>query len=223
MMSAGRQAGLLYLLLGVTGAFSTLYVPGQLFVADDPQATLERISASPLLLKLGIASGLFSDVMFMGMAVRLFLMLERYGRFAAGLLVVFVVVGVALHFSAFTNLYAVAPLAEGAEAASGDMAARVMERIEQYELEMGFVEIFWGLWLIPFGYLVLVSGAIPRVIGFFLVLGGAGYLMNFLGPLLLPDIYVGTTLSVVVAMASVIGEMGAIFWLLIMGARNERY
>ncbi len=34
------------------------------------------------------------------------------------------------------------------------------------------LEIFWGLWLIPFGQLVYKSGLIPRIFGVFLILNG---------------------------------------------------
>ena len=37
-------------------------------------------------------------------------------------------------------------------------------------------EIFWGLWLIPLGTLVVKSKMFPKLIGYFLYVGSAGYL-----------------------------------------------
>lgn len=36
-------------------------------------------------------------------------------------------------------------------------------------------EVFWGLWLIPIGTLVIKSGMFPKWIGYFLYLGSLGY------------------------------------------------
>ncbi|MDP9230455.1 MAG: DUF4386 domain-containing protein [Bacteroidota bacterium] len=33
------------------------------------------------------------------------------------------------------------------------------------------LEIFWGLWLIPFGQLAYKSGFIPRIFGVLLIIG----------------------------------------------------
>ena len=37
--------------------------------------------------------------------------------------------------------------------------------------------IFFGLWLIPMGWFVLKSALMPRLLGWFLIIGGAGYLL----------------------------------------------
>src|SRR5207244_4877457 len=47
-------------------------------------------------------------------------------------------------------------------------------------------QIFWGLWLFPFGILVIRSGFIPRFIGYLLFIAGCGYVADFLTAVLLP-------------------------------------
>jgi len=48
-------------------------------------------------------------------------------------------------------------------------------------------EIFWGLWLFPFGVLVMRSGFLPRVLGVWLIVNCFAYLaLSFTG-LLLPQ------------------------------------
>jgi hypothetical protein len=46
--------------------------------------------------------------------------------------------------------------------------------------------MFWGLWLLTLGYLVIKSGYFPKVLGVLLIIGGAGYLadlfIRFLAP-----------------------------------------
>ena len=47
-------------------------------------------------------------------------------------------------------------------------------------------EIFWGLWLFPFGVLVMRSGFLPRILGVWLIVNGFAYLAASLTSLLLP-------------------------------------
>ena len=48
-----RIAGLLYLMNGVTGFFSIIYVPGKLIVSENAAATANNILASERLFRLG--------------------------------------------------------------------------------------------------------------------------------------------------------------------------
>ena len=84
----------------------------------------------------------------------------------------------------------------------------------------GFVvaQIFWGLWLFPFGVLVIRSGFIPRVLGYLLFIAGFGNVASSFTSLLLPR-YV----DLVGHFASVLtlGELPIIFWLLIWGAKDQ--
>ena len=67
-----RVAGLLYLVVVVTGIFSLGYVPSRLVVHGDVQATLERMAASEMLLRYGIASFVVEQVAFLLLAFALF-------------------------------------------------------------------------------------------------------------------------------------------------------
>jgi hypothetical protein len=76
--------------------------------------------------------------------------------------------------------------------------------------------IFWGLWLFPFGILVVRSRFIPRVLGYLLFLAGGGYLANAFTSLVLPA-YTSAVGGVVMALE--MGELPIILWLVIWGAR----
>jgi len=81
------------------------------------------------------------------------------------------------------------------------------------------LELFWGLWLFPFGWLVYRSGFIPRILGVFLILNGFAYVIHFLTHLLLPDIQ-----ALVFQIATPIwtlGEISITLWLLIKGVKKN--
>jgi hypothetical protein len=81
------------------------------------------------------------------------------------------------------------------------------------------VEIFWGLWLIPFGLLVYKSVFIPRVLGVLLILAGIGYTVDSLTFILFPIFRVFTQPAAF--LFSGLGEGSTILWLLIMGAKDH--
>jgi Domain of unknown function (DUF4386) len=79
-------------------------------------------------------------------------------------------------------------------------------------------EIFWGLWLIPFGLLVYRSRFLPRILGAWLILGCFGYLALSLTGLLFPQ-YSG--LAFRVAQPALMSEVAIMLWLVIMGAKQR--
>jgi hypothetical protein len=79
-------------------------------------------------------------------------------------------------------------------------------------------QVFWGLWLFPFGTLVIRSGFIPRFLGYLLFIAGVGYLIGSLTVLVLPTY---KQLGDQIAMILELWELPIIFWLLIWGAKDQ--
>ncbi|MHC4073208.1 MAG: DUF4386 domain-containing protein, partial [Planctomycetota bacterium] len=48
----------------------------------------------------------------------------------------------------------------------------VMLFLDLHKHGIGIAQIFWGLWLLPLGYLVFKSGFLPRILGVLLIIGG---------------------------------------------------
>src|SRR3546814_4476384 len=55
------------------------------------------------------------------------------------------------------------------------LQSQALLSLNAYDNGLVVATIFWGLWLLPFGYLVIRSGFLPKILGVFLVLGGLGY------------------------------------------------
>jgi hypothetical protein len=77
-------------------------------------------------------------------------------------------------------------------------------------------EIFWGLWLFPFGLLVYRSGFLPRFLGVWLILACFAYLVLSLIALLFPPYY---DAAFRIAQPVLFGELAIMLWLLIKGAK----
>ena len=90
-------------------------------------------------------------------------------------------------------------------------------RIHRYGLAT--LQIFWGLWLIPFGLLVYKSGFIPRILGVLLLINGAGYIVESLTFLLFQrsDYLFVRQFTFV----TYFGELIMMLWLLIKGVKTQ--
>jgi hypothetical protein len=217
-----RIAGLLYLVLTITGFFSLMYVPGKLIVRGNAAATAGNILASESLFRLGVASDLFAGIVFIFLALVLYRLLKGVNRQQASLMAILVGVQIPLGFLNELNNLAALLLVRGADFLS------VFDKPQRDALAMMFLrlhgqgaivsQIFWGLWLLPFGLLVFRSGFLPRVLGVWLMINCVAYLAMSVTGLLLPQHY-----DVVFRIATpfLLGEVAIMLWLLIMGAKPQ--
>jgi hypothetical protein len=81
-------------------------------------------------------------------------------------------------------------------------------------------QIFFGLWLVPLGYLAYKSGWFPKALGVLLIVGGACYLVDTLALFLAPDF--GKTISSYVVIPSPIAEVWMVGYLLVIGVRTAK-
>ena len=79
-------------------------------------------------------------------------------------------------------------------------------------------QIFFGLWLVPLGYLAYTSGMFPRALGVLLIAGGACYLAGTLAAFLIPGS--GQTINTVITIPSAIAEICMVVYLLVIGVRT---
>src|SRR5262249_32601087 len=77
---------------------------------------------------------------------------------------------------------------------------------------------FFGLWLFPFGLLVIRSGFIPRILGYLLIIAGSSYVLGSLNFVLSPPF--GNVVSIVVGVGY-LGELGVVVWLLVTAVRVQ--
>lgn len=219
-----RVAGLMYLLVVLTGIFSLSYIPSKLVVWDNPVTTFNNIKTSETLFRIEIVSGLLCYVFFLLLPVALYKLLKPVNEFYAKLMVLLAVISVPISFLNIQNKFAVLSLVNGTNSLNGfsteQVQSQVMFYLHQYDNGILMVSVFWGLWLLPFGYLVYKSGILPKVLGVLLMLGCFGYLINFLGNSLIPN-YSKIGISSYISLPASIGEIGICLWLLIMGAKNK--
>lgn len=220
-----RTAGLLYLIVVATGIFSLAYVPSQTVVPGDAAATVGSITASMPLFRLGIVAGFMCYLAFLLLPLVLYKLLSPVGKNAAALMVAFAVVSVPISFVNLLNKLDILSLLSDADHlrvfTTEQLQAQVMLSLDAFRNGILVSKIFWGLWLLPFGYLVFRSDFLPKALGILLMAGCFGYLLDVFGRALFPG-YPDTAIAGFVTLPATIGEIGTCLWLLIVGAHEPK-
>jgi len=220
--SLARLAGALYAVNILAGLFSLMYVPTHVIVHGDPAATLSRLVAGESLFRAGIAANVIAHVAFLLLPLALYALLSPVNGKAAVVMVALAVACIPIDFVAIANQLDVLSLLRHAAvnpaAAPAQTQAAVWSLLGAYDNKLLVAEVFWGLWLLPFGYLVFKSGFLPSILGICLMLGCFSYLIDFFQRLLAPQI----NLPGYVMLPAALGEMGIALWMLVMGAGRVR-
>jgi hypothetical protein len=218
-----RLAGLLYLIVVVFGVYRLVYVPSQIIVHDDMHATINHIVASEFLFRSGIASALVEQVAFLFLPLVLFRLLHTVDKPMAVLMVVLVIVSVSIALAGLSYqldvLALVSEAQHGQVSAPGQLELLVKQSFNAYDNGLLITELFWGLWLFPFGYLVFKSGLLPKILGVFLMIGCFSYVGEVFGSILFAH-YSATVISIYIRLPAAVGEIGTCLWLLLMGVRR---
>jgi hypothetical protein len=217
-----RVAGWLYLSLALTAPFSLIYVPSTLIVSGDATATAARIQASEMLFRFGIVGRVLTATLFVIAVLALHRLLKRVNQTHAVLMVSLALASVPLSLVYVINDIAALTLFTGAEFLS------VFDKSQLDALGYLFLrlhsqgtiveELFWGLWLFPFGLLVFRSRFLPRILGVLLIINGFAYVANSFTGLLLPQ---HADLISRIVFPAVFGEVAIMLWLVIMGAKPQ--
>jgi hypothetical protein len=211
-----RLAGLFYLGVAITGALGFLMIRPELFAEGNPAQTLANLLEREGLARLGIALEL-AIATFQALAAVWFARLFREtDAFAAGALALFGMVNSIVVLASAALLRTALDVAlqpAGADATTSHLLFQISGRL----WEAG--NVFFGLWLLPMGWLAWKADFGHRALGWILILGGIGYVVSPFVAVLAPD--AGAWLGVFPLTATV-GEFWMIGLLLWTGLRPPR-
>lgn len=217
-----RLAGLLLLLGGITTPFSLIYLPKKLIVAGDATATANNVRAFEEVIRIAITCDLVGVIIFTLGVLSLYRLLKDVDNQQAVYMVVLWVVTVPITFVNELNRIGALVLVSGASFLSaftpGQTDALAMLLLKVFGQGIIVNQIFWGLWLVPYGILVYKSGFIPRVFGILLIISGSAYVSASVTELLSPH---NARLVTGWLLMLGIGEAPILVWLLVKGVRNQ--
>ena len=218
--TTARQAGLFYLVMGLPAVLSLQYLPSAFIVPGDAAATASKITDGALLYRLLVLADLVSQIGFLFLVWTLYRLFRDVDRKLAMLLVILVSVSATVGIASTVNL--MAPLAF----LGGSDFPSVFSKPQVDALAVGFLQVrnyglavdaaFWGLWLVPFGLLVIKSRFIPKILGVFLIIGCPAYLALCVTSIVFPA-YVHVVYQIGIPFFA-IAELPIMLWLLVKGA-----
>jgi len=218
-----RIAGILYLLIAITGGFGIMYVPSSIIVPDDATTTANNLINSEFIYSLSILSNLISQALTIFLVLTLSRLFKDINPKLTKYMVTFVLVAVPISFLNVLNLAAAQMFVGGAEFLqvfeTNQLNSLALVLLNLYEYGIAVVGIFWGLWLFPFGMLIIKSKFIPKIIGIFLTIGCFAYLIDSFVSILLPEYKESVSAIIMIPLA--IGEFSTILWLLIKGVKEN--
>ena len=211
-----RIAGSLYLGVAVLGGFAELIVRERIVELGHPVATAENIRDSATLFRAGFVADLVQATLFLLTAMALYLLLRGINELVARAMVVIVAVSVAIMCLNLLNQWVALQVATDRAFGAGSDALVGLFAGMHHDGYL-IAQIFFGLWLLPLGYLVLRSGWFPAWIGVLLIAGCFGYLVDTFATFLAPS--VADSIEAIVVAPAAIGELSFVAYLLIKGVR----
>jgi hypothetical protein len=212
-----RIAGVLFLILAVCAGIDWSYIHS-IYVSGDAITTFNNIQTSGWIFRLNFVSNLIGQIAFLFTAYFLYKLFRFVNRDCARLMALLVFVSVPI--AILNMLFEFAPIILlGGKYTSIFQTAQinglVLFFLDLYIHGVYIAGVFWGLWLLPLGYLVFKSGFAPKIIGVFLEIAGLGYVVNSILSFLMPNYTLG------ISSYTFIGEVMFIFWLLFNKTWNK--
>jgi hypothetical protein len=214
-LTTARLTGIWYLILAISGMLGFLIYQPKIFIPNNPEQTLNNLinltSTARIRLILEfiiIISQALSAVWF----YKLFKPINEWGAFTLaiwGTMNATIILVSAIAMSSAIDI-------AGAVTTSMQGKTDMIQLLSQIMSNAwGVGSLFFGLWLIPMGYIIVTSKRMPVWLGRTLIIGGTGYIISafikYLG--------INNPLFDLLVIPATIGEFWIIGYLLIYGLR----
>lgn len=222
LRSQARRAGLLYAAAGFTAPFALLYVPRAIFVRGDHTATADRIRSARWVLELGIAAELLNCTVLVLAMLAFYRLFRRVSEPLAAAMVALFLVSVPLQLANLLTELAALIITSGtptlAAFSKDQLDGLAYNSVQLHARGIDLAQVYWGLWLIPYGLVVRRSGFIPGWLGVPLIIAGVAYVTSSVTSLFFPE-YARVISPLMLALG--VGEIPIMVWLIGWGARRE--
>src|SRR3982074_860481 len=223
-----RIAGVLYLVVGITGGFAEGFLEPKMYVAGDSAAPAANVVANAGLVRLGVVSDLLDQTFFVFLALSLYVLLKHVHQSVARTMLVLVALAAGISCLNTVFLFEALRVTTGAVDLSALGAAgsnaMVLLLLDTQHYGILVAQIFFGLWLVPLGDLAYKSGMFPKALGVVLIVGGVCYLVDLLLAFLAPDFGLGQQIhAYLVIPTTAIAEISMVTYLLVVGVRTVKH
>ncbi len=217
LVGTARITGVWYLMLAVSGVIGFLVLHPRIYATGDAAKTLANLTANEMVARMRLLLEFFIIASQAMAAVYFFKLFKNINHFAAWALAAWGTMNAA------AIMISAMAMGGAIQVASSDLITS--DKVIVIQIFMQFIQhawgvgsLFFGLWLIPMGYIVVSSQRMPVWLGRVLIIGGAGYLASaFIGYLGVKGTWVG-----LLTIPATLGEFWMIGYLLIFGIRPSK-
>ena len=174
-------------------------------------------------MRIGVVSHLLDGTFFVFLAMTLYNLLQHVNKSVARAMLILVALSVGIvclnAVFEFEGLRVATDSNYAATFGTKGSNALVLLLLDAEHYGVLIAQVFFGLWLIPLGYLTNKSGMFPKWLGFVLLVGGVCYLIDLLSAFLLPDL--APRIHPFIVIPPTIAEVSMLFYLLIVGVKTD--
>ena len=198
---------IIYPLWALVGIFSLLYVPSELIDLGNPELTVNNIEEKEWLFRLGVTGKLITQLFSIATVWFLYKLFYSEYKNAMILTAIFAFIGIPIDMLSTANELLIPDMLNQQE--------QVIYLIQQSRKGTSIASIFWGLWLLPLGYMITKSPLFPRVIGWLVIIAGVAYTLIAFATF--HGIKGGPIITIMDYLT--FGELIWMLWVMIVGAR----
>lgn len=217
LVRTARIAGVWYLALAISGVVGFLVLHPQLYVSGDLAQTVANLSEHETIARMRLLLEFAIVVSQAVAAVYFFKLFKDINHVASWALAAWGTMNAGVIMISAIAMGGAINVANGTLPVSDKLIIiQIFDQIIRNAWSVG--GLFFGLWLIPMGYIIVSSQRMPVWLGRTLILGGAGYIASaFLS-------YAGFSTSWLdmLTIPATVGEFWIIGYLLIFGIRPQQ-
>lgn len=215
LITTARVTGVWYLALAISGALGFIIFHTQIFVSDDPQKTLANLTNLESISRLRLLFELVIIVSQALTAVWFYKLFREINAWAAWTIGIWGMMNAAAIMISAISMSSAIEIAKSSTQTYQEKVVLIQLLSKLITNAWGVGTLFFGLWLIPMGYIIVSSKRMPVWLGRILMIGGIGYLISaFIKYMGIDD-----PLLEFLVIPATIGEFWMIGYLLIYGLR----
>ena len=229
-----RIAGVLYLAVAIFGTFADGFMDLKIYITGNATATASNVVANAGLVRMGVVAHLLDGTFLILLALTLYILLNHVHKSMAMAMVVLAALATGIICLNAVFEFEGLRVATGAVnlAALGSMGshALVLLLLDTQHYGTLIAQVFFGLWLVPLGYLAYKSaGMFPKWLGVLLIVAGVCYLVDLLVLFLVPAFaqkitpdLPGTHHTFIGVILPAIAEISMLVYLLVIGVKTVK-
>jgi hypothetical protein len=218
-----RIAGVFYLILAIFAAFA-YNVFTTLYVAGDAATTAGNVVANSGLVRMAVVADILQVIFWVFLALTLYRLLKHVHPSAAGAMVVLVAIGAGIvcinTVFDFEGMRVATDSSYAAALGAGGSNSLVLMLLDLQHYGIHIASVFYGLWLVPLGYLAYKSELFPKALGVGLIIVCVCYHAKLIAAFLAPDL--SPVIDGFLSIPPWVLELWMVLYLFLIGVRTVK-